>query len=691
MKRLTIAITVLFAITATAEDIYAQRGGGRGGGGRGGGGRGGFRGGGGGGFRGGGRIGGFRGGSRSGFGGGSRGISRGSSRGFSGGGFSRGGVSRGGSSSRGFTGRSFSSPSRGRSYSGSSPRIGSRGSIPQGGSSRSFYRGGGSVSGRGSGISRGNTRSFPGGRGNISPPGGGGRTFAGPGRGDRGIGGRGDRGIGGRGDRGVGGRPPISSRGSEYARSGRPGGPGGRGDVGRGGPGGRDYYRGGRGGRGGGEYYRGGRGGRGDYYGYGGRGKYYGGRYGRYGYGNRGYYGYRHRGWYNGFWLGFWGRPWYYGGFYNYPVNYGYYNWGYPSYYNPYYVVVDNSVVDYSQPLAVEVAEAEDEPSSAGMQQFDQARSAFKRGDYTQALQLVDNALVTMPLDSVLHEFRSLILFAQGRYDESAAVLHPVLAAGPGWDWPTLLGLYPNVEVYTRQLRALEAYRNANKDEALPRFLLGYHYLTGGYKDAAAKQFSKAAALEPKDKLSRQLYEKIAGEPLPNTDVVAAPESEPDAEEFTPPVSEPPKVPEPPPAKLEPPAKEAPPVNTPQLLEAENKETPTPPAEPKEQPETKPEPETKPVPDPQPPKYVGSWKSAGENDTNFQLTLGADGRFEWAYTVDDKTTKFDGTYTFGNGLLTLVRQEGPALVGRLKWNEDGSFNFKMVDGGPEDPGLTFKK
>ena len=68
-----------------------------------------------------------------------------------------------------------------------------------------------------------------------------------------------------------------------------------------------------------------------------------------------------------------------------------------------------------------------------------------------------------MPNDTVLHEFRGLVLFALGRYKEAAAADYAVLSAGPGWDWTTLSGLYPNVEVYTEQLRALEQYQNRTR------------------------------------------------------------------------------------------------------------------------------------------------------------------------------------------------------------------------------------
>ena len=55
-----------------------------------------------------------------------------------------------------------------------------------------------------------------------------------------------------------------------------------------------------------------------------------------------------------------------------------------------------------------------------------------------------------------------------------------MLAVGPGWDWNTLIGLYPNVSVYTEQLRALESYCNLNPKSAPARFVLAYFYLTQG-------------------------------------------------------------------------------------------------------------------------------------------------------------------------------------------------------------------
>ena len=164
---------------------------------------------------------------------------------------------------------------------------------------------------------------------------------------------------------------------------------------------------------------------------------------------------------------------------------------------------------DYSQPIDTTVAPASATVVDPAMATFDAARGAFKQGDYAQALTQTDAALKTLPSDTALHEFRALCLFALSRYDEAAATLYAVLAVGPGWDWATLIGLYPDVDVYTAQLRALEAYCDANTNAAPPRFVLGYHYLTEGHVDAAATVFKQVVAIMPSDTLSAKLARQL--------------------------------------------------------------------------------------------------------------------------------------------------------------------------------------
>lgn len=231
--------------------------------------------------------------------------------------------------------------------------------------------------------------------------------------------------------------------------------------------------------------------------------------------------------WYHGSWTpgAGWGYMWD-----NYPVasavgltawgvNRIGYGWGYSDYSNPYYG--NSSSYDYSEPLvaysdsgiaptetaqaSAAPSESQPQPTDEGMAAFEEARTAFHNGDYATALTKLDTTLKTMPRDTVVHEFRGLVLFALKRYPESAAAIYAVLSAGPGWDWTTMISLYANAADYTTQLRALEEFALANPKSADARFLLGYHYQTSGYAENASKQYKLALTQLPDDKLLKQL------------------------------------------------------------------------------------------------------------------------------------------------------------------------------------------
>jgi tetratricopeptide (TPR) repeat protein len=200
-------------------------------------------------------------------------------------------------------------------------------------------------------------------------------------------------------------------------------------------------------------------------------------------------------------------------------INQAAYGFGYWGYENPYYTEVypvsDEVVLDYSEPIAVETAPAETtQPSDApvpGMAEFDAARAAFLKGDYAGALASTNKALAALPNDPIIHEFRALIMFAQGKYKEAAAGLYSVLTVGPGWDWATMSSLYPNVGVYTQQLRALEKYVKEHKDARDAQFVLVYHYLATGNKDAATKGLQVLHKATPDDRLVTELLLMNAG------------------------------------------------------------------------------------------------------------------------------------------------------------------------------------
>ena len=97
-------------------------------------------------------------------------------------------------------------------------------------------------------------------------------------------------------------------------------------------------------------------------------------------------------------------------------------------------------------------------PEFEAAQLLDASRAAFTKGDYQEAMRLVNQAIAKKPNDPVPHEFRALILFATRQYGPAAAAIYAVLSVGPGWDSPTLYSFYPDPNVYTAQLRALEQY-----------------------------------------------------------------------------------------------------------------------------------------------------------------------------------------------------------------------------------------
>ena len=195
---------------------------------------------------------------------------------------------------------------------------------------------------------------------------------------------------------------------------------------------------------------------------------------------------------------------------------------GYGSYYNPYCggdtVIVDNSVYDYSQPIVMtpdesSLSAAPDapyvEPPQQAMTTFEKAQSQFHNGDYGAALDSVNAALKEMPNDTVVHEFRALVLFAQGKYQDAAATLYAVLSVGPGWDWTTMSSLYSSTAVYTEQLRSLEDFERAHPDDSAAPFVLAYHYITCGHNDAAVGQLKRVLKLQPKDELAATLLEQL--------------------------------------------------------------------------------------------------------------------------------------------------------------------------------------
>jgi len=150
-------------------------------------------------------------------------------------------------------------------------------------------------------------------------------------------------------------------------------------------------------------------------------------------------------------------------------------------------------------------AASSDDTAAQVNKQFDVAREWFKDGDYDKALEQVNAAIEKRPSDATLHEFKALCLFAQEKYKEAAPVLYAVIAAGPGWDWDTMKTLYQDGDTYKKQLSALKAFVAKEPNSGYGHFVLAYHYLVLGSKDAAVKELNEVVRSQPEDKLSAAL------------------------------------------------------------------------------------------------------------------------------------------------------------------------------------------
>lgn len=288
------------------------------------------------------------------------------------------------------------------------------------------------------------------------------------------------------------------------------------------------------------------------------------------------------------------------------------------------------SSLDPSQNLGARDDRLRSPAVSAGLKALDAARAAFAEKKYDEALKRTDQALEEMPRDPAVHEFRALVLFAQGEYRQAAAAIYAVLSVSPGWDWATLNSFYSDPAELTRQLRQLEAFRKQNPDSPEAALLLGYHYVTCRHVEAAQRQFKTAARLLPDDRLLPPLVALTAGAVEHNSK----------------------EIPSPPDNSAAPPAAAEPPVLDPA-------------------------------------KLVGTWK-AQRGPVHVALTIEEGGKFTWIVTEAGATRKIVGSSVVEESLLQLESREF-RLLGRVTWRDRGGFNFNLSVDDPSDPGLEFAK
>ena len=93
-----------------------------------------------------------------------------------------------------------------------------------------------------------------------------------------------------------------------------------------------------------------------------------------------------------------------------------------------------------------------------------------------------------------------------------------------------------------------------------------------------------------------------------------------------------------------------------------------------------------------PGKLPGNWAARPTNDTTIRLNVADDGTFTWTVDSKGKPQELTGKWSLADDLLTLAQSgQGGALVGRVAWQADDRWNFRVIGTGPEDPGLSFTR
>jgi len=210
-----------------------------------------------------------------------------------------------------------------------------------------------------------------------------------------------------------------------------------------------------------------------------------------YGYGGYGYgYGYGYPGYGYGYYPGYYG---YSDGYYSQPSYY----YSQPTYY---------SQSTYSQPSYTT------QPATSGQDQYlGEAVRAFQSGDYQGAERLAHHTAIDEPRNGDARLLLCLAAIANGDMRTAATEAREVVNLGGVPPWPQVYAFYQNVDRFTGHLRSLESMAKQNPQDADAHMLLGFLYLSTGYRTDAQEQLAMAEQQMPNDRIIGSLMSQACG------------------------------------------------------------------------------------------------------------------------------------------------------------------------------------
>ncbi len=205
---------------------------------------------------------------------------------------------------------------------------------------------------------------------------------------------------------------------------------------------------------------------------------------------------------------------------------------------------------------------------------------------------------------------------------------------------------YPSVDVYARQLRALEQSVSEHASDHATRFLLACHYLMLGHQAAARVQLQQVVEFQPRDLLAKNILAGLNNAPgteteSPRTAAVATTNQSPSGSD------------------------RAVTGRATARVERATPESAT--------------------------ALFGLWTSHPVPGVAIEATLDPGGHFVWAYKEKDQSRTFTGRYIHQGESLIFSREDGQMMDGLLTLQRNNRFWFRLKNAEPSDPGLVFSK
>lgn len=138
-----------------------------------------------------------------------------------------------------------------------------------------------------------------------------------------------------------------------------------------------------------------------------------------------------------------------------------------------------------------------------------QAKQHFRTGQYGKAKSALDQIVKLVPKDASGWQFRGLVNFAMGDFDEAAADMYDAMKLGKVWPRRSVDALYgKHAADYASQLEKLDDIV-ASDPSMQGHFLLAYHHTVNDQLEEAKQDLQSVLKLQPNEPLSTQLLASL--------------------------------------------------------------------------------------------------------------------------------------------------------------------------------------